>query len=139
MNRSQRVKVDDHYSAPEYTTLLQPNGGIPQGTVTDPVNFLLQINDLATPCPIVKYVDDGTMYEVCTIGSTSNIQESLDITIKWSEENDMCINSDKSKEMLICFVRTKDIKNLCPTCMKTAILLKGCQPRKYSVLLYPIR
>ncbi len=42
------------------------------------------------------------MYEVCTIGSTSNIQESVDIAIKWSEENDMCINSDKTKELLIC-------------------------------------
>ncbi len=77
------VKVDDRYSAP-----IQPTGGIPQGIVTGPVNFLLQINDLATPCPIVKYVDDGTMYEVCTIGSMSNIQESVDITINRSEEND---------------------------------------------------
>ncbi len=45
------------------------------------------------------------MYEVCIIGSTSNIQESVDIAINWSEENDMCINSDKTKEMLVCFVR----------------------------------
>ncbi len=56
MKRSRRVKVDDRYSTP-----FQPKGGIPQGTVTGPVKFLLQINNFATPCPIVKYVDDGTI------------------------------------------------------------------------------
>ncbi len=75
------------------------------------MNFLLQINDLATPCPIVKYVDDGTMYEVCTIGSTSNIQESVDIAISWSEENNMCINSE---EMLICFCKDERHKESVP-------------------------
>ncbi len=67
-NRSERVKVDARYSAP-----IQPNDDIPQKTVTGPVNFLLQINDLTTPYNIVKYVDDGTMFEVCTISTTSNI------------------------------------------------------------------
>ena len=67
-----------------------------------------QINDYSTPCPIVKYVDDGTMYEVCTIGTTSNIQESVDVAINWSVGNDACINSDNSKGMYI--------KKLCPNC-----------------------
>ncbi len=74
MNRSQRVKMNDRYSA------------------------LIQL------CPNVKYVDDGTMYEVCIVGSTSRSQYRY-IVINWSEENYMCINSDKTKEMLICFCR----------------------------------
>ena len=42
MTRSQMVKVDGRYSA-----LIQPKGGIPQGTVTGAVKILLQINDLS--------------------------------------------------------------------------------------------
>ena len=27
--------------------------------------FLVHINDLVTPSPIYKYVDDGTIFEIC--------------------------------------------------------------------------
>ena len=53
IDRQQCVKICDTVSNIGY-----PNGGVPQGTLCGPKNFLVQINDLQTTCPIFKYVDD---------------------------------------------------------------------------------
>ena len=92
LDRVQRVKINDHYSSH-----VRLKGGVPQGTVTGPVNFLIQINDLSPHCPIMKYVDDGTMYEVCTRDSVGSLQASVDVAAEWSKENSMRINPDKTK------------------------------------------
>ncbi len=94
LDRVQRVKINDHYSSH-----VRLKGGVPQGTVTGPVNFLIQINDLSdsTPCPIMKYVDDGTLYEVCIRDSVGSLQASVDVAAEWSKENSMRINPDKTK------------------------------------------
>ncbi len=42
-----------------------PSGGVPQGTVSGPRNYIMFINDLTTTAPIYKYVDDCTIVEVC--------------------------------------------------------------------------
>ena len=60
IDRQQSVKIGDTVSNIGY-----PNGGVPQGTLSGPKNFLVQINDLQTPCPIFKYVDDSTVFDVC--------------------------------------------------------------------------
>ncbi len=100
LDRVQRVMIDDHYSSH-----VQPKGGVPQGTVTGPVNVLVQINDLSTTCPVMKYVDDGTMCEVCTRDSAGILQASVDVPAEWSKENSMLINPDKTKEIVICLLQ----------------------------------
>ena len=100
LDRSQCVRIGDSMSRPGY-----PNGGVPQGTLSGPKDFLVQINDLSTPCPLYKYVDDSTIFEVCTEGCVSMLQESLDIASQWTKDNDMKLNTTKTHELLIDFSR----------------------------------
>ena len=63
------------------------------------------INDLTTTAPIYKYVDDSTTFEVCQEGDTTQNQESVDMVDIWTNQNDMRLNYEKCKEMIIDFSR----------------------------------
>ena len=92
IDRQQCVKIGDTVSSVGY-----PNGGVPQGTLSGPKNFLVQINDIQTPCPMFKYVDDSTVFDVCNNSSVPMLQESAEIITDWSRNNDMRINGTKTK------------------------------------------
>jgi hypothetical protein len=97
--RKQRVKVEKTYSS-----WSSPNAGVPQGTLLGPVTFLAHINDLKTCCPTVKYVDDTTLWESCDRNlKNSKIQQATDEAQKWTNENNMRLNREKSTEMVIYF------------------------------------
>jgi hypothetical protein len=98
-DRRQRVKIGNTFS--EWTDI---NAGVPQGTLLGPSTFLLHINDLQTECHAVKYVDDTTIWETCDKrGQNSRIQNAANQTYEWCQSNNMKINTDKTKEMLINF------------------------------------
>ena len=79
---------------------------MPQGTLLGPVTFLVHNNDFQTDCAAVKYVDDATIWESCAYtGADSQMQQAGDQTTEWSEENNMLINTEKTKEMVIYFGR----------------------------------
>ena len=61
------------------------------------------MNDLSTPVPLYKYVDDSTLFEICEMNSISLMQEYVNIVAEWTTNNDMKINSEKSKEMIISY------------------------------------
>ena len=109
LNRSQIVKIGKHYSQSGL-----PNGGVPQGTLSGPKCFLVYINDLETPVHLYKYVDDSTLFEVCERNGVSLMQESVDIAAKWTEENHMKLNKEKSKEMIISFAKNGNFRNTIP-------------------------
>ena len=109
LDRAQRVKLGNEYSHSGH-----PNGGIPQGTLSGPKCFLVYINDLRTTVPLYKYVDDSTLFEICDRNDVSVIQESVDIAARWTEQNDMKINSEKSKEIIISFVQVGNFRSTIP-------------------------
>ena len=53
------------------------------------------------PGPIKKYVDDSTVFKICNQTRVSVIQDSTNITALSSNNNEMCINTSKTKEMVV--------------------------------------
>ena len=106
LNRTQQVKIGNNFSPPGHH-----KGGVPQGALLGPKCFLMYINDLETPAPLYKYVDDSTLFEICHRKSESVLQHSVDIAASWTLHNDMKINSDKSNEMLISCMQDPDFRS----------------------------
>ena len=71
LDRTQQVKISKTVSS-----VGNPNGGVPQGTVSGPRHFITFINDLTTIAPIYKYVDDSTIFGVCHEGDNTQIQDT---------------------------------------------------------------
>ena len=71
--------------------------------MSGPKCFLVYVNDLKTTVPLYKYVDDGTLFEICDRKDVSVIQESVDVAARWTGQNDMKINSEKNqtKQLLV--------------------------------------
>ena len=74
----------------------------------------MYINDLETPVPLYRYVDDSTLFEICHRNSESVLQHSVDTAARWTLHNDMKINSDKSKEMLISCMQDPEFRSTAP-------------------------
>ena len=100
IDRQQSVKIDDTVSNKGY-----PNGGVPRGTLSGPKNCLVQVIYLQTPCQILKYVEDSTVFDVCNNSSMPMLQASAHIITDLSRHNHMPINARQTKDMIRCFCR----------------------------------
>ena len=56
-------------------------------------------------------MDVSTLFEICEMNSISLMQEYVNIVAEWTNNNDMKINSEKSKEMLISYARRGNLGN----------------------------
>ena len=98
--RTQRVKLADTTS--DWTEMA---GGVPQGTLSGPENFLNMIDDLHTDVDDVKFVDDVTLYEVCNTHSQNKLQNAVNDIQMWATANNMSLNASKTKELLVYYGR----------------------------------
>ena len=99
--RQQFVKIGNVTSGMEFI-----KSGIPQGSIIGPLMFILFINDIQFYCDKVQvnmYADDTTLYS--SSDSITDIQTMLNYELqnisKWCHYNNMVINSEKTKCMLI--------------------------------------
>ena len=106
---TQRVKLANTKS--DWTEVA---GGVPQGTLSGPDNFLNMIDDLHTVVDDVKFVGDVTLYEVCNtmkikiiynLHSQNKLQNAVDDIHEWATDNNISLNTNKTKELLVYFGR----------------------------------
>ena len=99
--RTQQVQIGNTKS-----DQLPINFGVPQGSILGPLLFIIYINDLPLyikNCQTDMYADDSTIH---TSGSNIKelqvkIQQDLNCVEQWCHENNMFINSNKTKCMII--------------------------------------
>lgn len=94
--RQQRVRTSQSLSFWK-----ELKGGMPQGSWLGPLSFLVLINDLSTGCPVHKYVDDTTLTELLPKHAKTEMSTFLSNLLSWANENDMEINTTKTKEMIL--------------------------------------
>ena len=98
----QRVKIGNVKS--DFTII---NAGVPQGTTFGPIGLMHHINDLQTPCGHVKYVDDCTISDKCSLyGHNRSLQTASTEVAQWTANNKVALNYDKMNELSICFKRS---------------------------------
>ena len=99
-NRYQRVRLGQELS--DWVSL---KGSVPQGSWLGPLLFIILINDLRLPCAVHKYMDDTTITTQVQKGSVGPMQTLIDQTVSWSSANKMIPNIDKTKDMIISFLK----------------------------------
>jgi len=70
--------------------------------ILGPPTFLVLIDDLNVDCLLHKYVDDATLTELLQNNrEPSNVQSFLQQLLNWASSNDMVVNFNKTKEMIM--------------------------------------
>ena len=85
-----------------------------QGTVSGPNDFKLVINDLTFNTCYVKYVDDTTVLSISKTVNDNTLQAAADHLVHWTQNNGMMINTNKTKELIICFSKKVNVTNTPP-------------------------
>jgi len=95
--RCQRVRVGSWVSSRK--TL---SGSMPQGSRLGPLLFIVMIDDLRVNCEVHKFVDDTTLSElIIPSGLPFNVTDYLSSLLIWTADNDMQLNTSKTKEMIL--------------------------------------
>ena len=98
-SRSQLVSIKGQHSC-----LLPVTSGVPQGSILDPLLFLVYINDLPGYVhfsrPLLFADDTKCLYSV-SVDSSPNLQLALNYLSQWSIDN--CIGFNQAKNVVLRF------------------------------------
>ena len=100
-SRHQIVKIGNNESSRRLI-----RSGVPQGSILGPILFLIYINDLSFQIKdsmVDLYADDSTLYTkgVSLQKIEHNLQISLNKVTNWCTKNNMAINAQKTKCMVL--------------------------------------
>ena len=82
---------------------------MPQGSWLGPLAFIIIVDKLKLSCTIHKYTDVTTLTEILFPGQSSQMEEYMNKLHEWSYANNMQINKQKTKEMIITTSRTASV------------------------------
>ncbi|KAI4894603.1 hypothetical protein NFI96_000714 [Prochilodus magdalenae] len=103
--RPQSVRIGRNTSS---TTTLST--GAPQGCVLSPLLFTLLTHDCAamhSSNHIIKFADDTTVVGLISKNDESAYREEVQRLTDWCRTNNLSLNVDKTKEMVVDFRRTR--------------------------------
>jgi len=121
LGRTQRVVLENCFSSTADVI-----SGVPQGSVLGPILFLVFINDVVSTCfgeTVKMFADDLKLYSIYTsVNGVSDLQQSLDLLISWSNMWQLKINISKCHVLPI---RSKSRSNTFNQYSLDGVLLKN--------------
>ncbi len=102
-NRPQNVRVGEYISS-----TLTLNTGVPQCCVLSPALFTLFTHD-CTPIysnSMVKFADD-TVVGLISGNDETHYKEEVQHLVMWCSDNDLVLNTTKTKEIIVDYRRTR--------------------------------
>lgn len=108
-NRTQCVRIS-HHSSP--SSIL--NTGLPQGCVLSPALYSLFTHDCSpshNSNTFIKFADDTTIVRLISDNNETAYREEVQTLSVWCRDNDLNLNTKKTKEIIIDFRRHKTHHN----------------------------
>ena len=104
-NRPQKVRLGQHTS-----TTITLNTGVPQGCVLSPFLYSLFTSDCIShhsSNTVIKFADDTTIIGQIANNDEGAYREEVSTLAEWCRDNDLILNTKKTKEIVIDFRRDK--------------------------------